>query len=421
MNNFWIECYRDFFENKKILLGVSGSIAAFKAIDLVRGLRKCGAEVRVVLTENGERFVTPLTFEGIGATVHTSMWNAQAKAVNAHADSSAAIEHIELARWADAILIAPATANVIAKLANGMANDLLTTEVLALLPEKRNSVYLAPAMNPSMLSHPATLENFKKLKSYGYRVLDTEWGMHACGDEGYGRLLEPVQIIEQLANAFCEHSNGKTVLVSMGPTRSYLDPVRYLTNRSSGKMGAALAFAAVKKGYHVEIVTGPTQAPLPTLAKITRVTTTDEMAGAVLNAFAEADYLLSTAAVLDFEFVETSSQKLKKDAMGGDSFAVSGTIDILKNAGQVKQKHQFILGFAAETEKLVESARKKLKNKNCDAVFVNAVSDDPRTGLARGFETDDNAGILVTAKAATEFKVQSKQSLAKEILKAIRL
>jgi phosphopantothenoylcysteine decarboxylase/phosphopantothenate--cysteine ligase len=416
MNSFWIQCYRSFFENKKILLGVSGSIAAFKAIDLVRLLHKCGAEVRVVLTENGERFVTPLTFEGIGATVHTSMWNAQASEIG---KTSSNIEHIELARWADAVLIAPATANLVAKLANGLANDLLTTEVLAMLPEKRNTVFIAPAMNPSMLSHPATRENFEKLKRYGYRVLDTNFGAHACGDEGNGRLREPFEILEQLASAFCSHSNGKNVLISMGPTRSYLDPVRYLTNRSSGKMGAAFAFAAVQKGYHVEVVTGPTQVPLPALAKVTRVTTTDEMAGAVLSAFAETDYFLSTAAVLDFEFVETSAQKLKKDAMHVDTFGVSGTIDILKNAGELKQKHQYILGFAAETEKLVESARKKLKNKNCDAVFVNAVNDDPATGQARGFETDENAGILVTAKSAVEFKTQSKTSLARSILAVI--
>jgi len=426
-SEFWLESYRQFFKGRKILLGVTGSIAAFKSVDIVRLLKKCGAEVRVILTPNAEKFVTALTLDTLigekTSSVFTSMWGEEATRgsgnddhgfAGSHANSnprkSGKIEHIELAKWADAILIAPATANTIAKLANGAADDLLSTEVLA----SRAPIYLAPAMNPTMLTHPATQANLAKLASYGYQVLETAFGMHACGDEGEGRFLEPALILENLSAAFCEPKNTKTVLISMGPTRSYLDPVRYLTNRSSGKMGAALAFAATQKGYQVEIVTGPTDVPLPSSAKVTRVSDTQEMADAVLHSFTRADYFFSTAAVLDFEFSETDTHKVKKENLKNGTVLFAPTLDILKKAGELKRKNQFILGFAAETQDFIKNAQKKLVAKNCDAVFVNSVLDS--TG---GFEVDENAGFLVSANNTREFTTKSKPALAHELAREI--
>ncbi len=406
MNNFWFESYREFFKGKKILLGITGSIAAFKAVDLVRYLKKCGAEVKVILTENATQFVTPLTFQTLSGYE-----------VGIANGSKGKIVHIELAKWADLVLIAPATANVIAKLANGIADDLLTTEVLATIAP----VYIAPAMNPTMLTHPATQKNLYRVTKLGYKVLDTGFGLHACGDEGYGRMLEPAEIIAQLTSPFCLPSNGKTALISMGPTRSYLDPVRFITNRSSGKMGAALAFAAEKQGYHVEIISGIAHdhaLPLPKLAHVTKTMTSKEMADAVLRAFPKVDLFLSTAAVLDFEFPKMNTQKLKKDTLKSDHFKLEPTLDILKQVGAMKRKDQFVLGFAAETDQLLENAKKKLKAKNCDAVFVNPISAKIE-GSTTGFESSHNQGFLVSAKRVIEYKIQNKTKLATEIMKAI--
>ncbi len=402
MNEFWIDAYRGFFKNRKILLGVTGSIAAFKAVDLVRILKKCGAEVKVILTESAEHFVTPLTLETLSENpVYQSLWGTPGSPMN----------HIELARWADLILVAPATANTLAEMAQGLGQSLLTTELLA----AKAPVFIAPAMNPTMYAHPATQSNLSKLISYGYTLLSPVHGTAACGDEGVGRMMEPLDLLEHCAGAFCEKGKQKSLLINLGPTRSYLDPVRYFTNRSSGKMGSALAFAAVQAGYHVHVIAGPTQVPLPRLAQISRVSTTDEMAGAVLEAFPRCDLFFSTAAVLDIEFEHYSEQKIKKDRIDG-AIPVSPTVDILKAVGEMKTKDQFILGFAAETENFIQNAKKKLKNKNCDAVFVNPVQEQ-----GSGFEGDLNAGFLVTDSKIQEFKTQNKHELAFHLIQALEL
>ena len=410
MNQFWIETYQEFFKDKKIVLGITGSIAAFKAIDLIRLLKKCGAQVKVVCTENALPFVSPLTLQTLSQNPVFTSTNEDGK-----------MAHIELAKWADLILIAPATANTLAKLANGIADDLLSTEVLA----TKAPVFIAPAMNPTMLLHPASIENLIRLRKWGYTVLDTEFGLHACGDEGYGRMLEPEKIIAEIAAIFCAPSNGKTILINMGPTRSYLDPVRFLSNRSSGKMGTALAFAAMKNGYQVELINGVatenSALPTPAMAQVTKVVTSEEMANAVLKNFQSCDYFFSTAAVLDFEFPKMSSQKVKKDQLKDNFLETLPTLDILKTVGKEKKKNQFILGFAAETENFIPNARKKLKAKNCDAVFVNPISSEinlPQNST--GFESNQNEGTLVFEKKEITFKTQSKTKLAYEILKAIK-
>jgi phosphopantothenoylcysteine decarboxylase/phosphopantothenate--cysteine ligase len=370
--------------------------------------------MRVILTENAKRFVTPLTFEGLtGNLTHTSMWTAEA-------NSPTQMNHIDLARWADLIVVAPATANCISELAQGAATQLLTTEILA----AHCPIVIAPAMNPTMYSSRPVQENIRRLKGYGYLVLDAETGLTACGDEGAGRMIEPVDLFEQLATHFCEPSNGKSVLITLGPTRSYLDPVRYFTNRSSGKMGTALAFAAVKQGFHVHVIAGPTQVPLPRLARITRVVTTDQMAGSVFDAFNDCDYFVSTAAVLDMEFETTFDKKLKKSGKNSDTLKSKiqfiDTVDILKSVGELKKSHQRILGFAAETDQHLQFAQNKLLTKNCDAIFVNPVEQD---GV--GFEATDNAGHFVFLKSKRSkkaifdqvtFRTMSKPNLAHEIL-----
>lgn len=419
MNEFWLEAYQTFFKGRKILLGISGSIAAYKAIELTRLLKKCGAEVKVILTDSAEHFVTPLTLETVSENpVATSLWAAPSSTASSAASSAAGstgatstINHIDLARWADLVLIAPATANTIAELAHGQAANLLTTEVLA----THAPVFIAPAMNPTMYAHPATQANLKKIEQWGYTILSPEGGVAACGDEGVGRMMEPATLIEHVASAFSEKSKQKTLLISLGPTRSNLDPVRYFTNRSSGKMGAALAFAASKKGYNVEVIAGPTSVPLPRLAKVTRVLTTDQMAGTVFDAFPHCDIFFSTAAVLDLEFASYFENKVKKDKIK-NQIAFTPTVDILKNIGEMKKKNQFILGFAAETENFIANAQKKLKAKNCDAVFVNPVTQNEN-----GFESDLNAGFLVKAKSSKQFATQSKHELANAILKALNL
>ncbi len=404
IDSFWLDLYRPYFEKKKILIGITGSIAAVKCLELLRVLKNLNATVRVVLTESGSKFLTPLSIETItGERCLTSMW-----------DDAHGTHHIDLARWADVILVAPATANTIAKIANGMADDLLSTEILAF----QGPVFIVPAMNPVMWSNSATRDNVGRLRNRReIQILGPVFGATSCGEEGEGRMLEVQEIIENMTSALGASSNGKTALVSLGPTRSYLDPIRYITNRSSGKMGAALAFALSRRGYHVKIVHGPTQSPLPKLAHIVQVESTDDMAGEILNSFSECDLFVSTAAVLDFEFAETHKHKVKKaaDEKASSKYDLRPTIDILTEAGKMKKK-QFILGFAAETENLEKNARTKMKKKNCDAVFVNPISDSNA-----GFESLTNEGLLITSKKSFSLNNKSKAKLADEILDTLKL
>ena len=391
---FLIECLRGSLQGRKILLGVSGSIAAFKACDLVRFLRAAGAEVQVVLTESAEKFVTSLTLETLsGRSVLRSMWETGGQGTH----------HIETARWAELAIVAPATANTLARLAHGLADDLLSTELLAY----QGPLLVAPAMNPVMYAHPATQANLALLRSRGVEVLGPVSGLMACGEVGEGRMLEPLELALACAEAFFAPQRGEKVLVTLGPTRSRLDPVRYLTNRSSVKMGSAMVWELARQGFSVEAVCGPIDVELPRSGvRVVRVETAHEMRERALQVWSECVGLVASAAVLDFGVAEVAEHKLKKTA-GTPSVTWQASPDVLAELGALKRKGQWILGFAAETQEALEYGRAKLSAKNCDAVFVNDIS---RAG--QGFESDTNAGFLVTRDGVEEFTLRSKPELA---------
>jgi phosphopantothenoylcysteine decarboxylase/phosphopantothenate--cysteine ligase len=360
-------------EPKRILLGVSGGIAAYKAAELVRLLRKDGAEVRVAMTRAAAQFVTPLTFQALsGNPVHTDLLDAE---------SENAMDHISLARWADRMVIAPATANLIAKLSHGLADDLLTTLYLA----ATCPVYVAPAMNQAMWGKPVTQENVAALQRHGVRLIGPAQGEQACGETGFGRMSEPQAICNALLGDPAERSlQGMKVLISAGPTREPLDPVRYITNRSSGKMGYALAEAAREMGASVILVSGPTQLPPPAQVDLVRVETAAEMYAAVIARAEAADIYIGAAAVADYTPVEAQPEKIKKQ---GDTttLVLSKTRDILAEVAAL-EKRPFTVGFAAETADLEAYALDKLARKNLDMIAANWVGQ-----AEGGFDSDRNA------------------------------
>ncbi|EIC28830.1 phosphopantothenoylcysteine decarboxylase/phosphopantothenate--cysteine ligase [Methylomicrobium album BG8] len=360
-------------EAKRILLGVSGGIAVYKAAELVRLLRKEGAEVRVAMTRAASRFVTPLTFQALsGNPVHTELLDAE---------SENAMDHISLARWADLIVIAPATANLIAKLSHGLADDLLTTLYLA----ATCPVYVAPAMNQAMWGKSATRENVAALQRHGVRLIGPVQGEQACGETGFGRMSEPQAICAALLGEPAERPlQGMKVLISAGPTREPLDPVRYLTNRSSGKMGYALAEAARDMGASVILVSGPTQLPPPAQVDLVRVETAAEMYEAVIARAEASDIYIGAAAVADYTPAETQSEKIKKR---GDTatLVLRKTRDILAEVAAL-EKRPFTVGFAAETVDLEAYALDKLARKNLDMIAANWVGQ-----AEGGFDSDRNA------------------------------
>ncbi|MGE0616287.1 MAG: bifunctional phosphopantothenoylcysteine decarboxylase/phosphopantothenate--cysteine ligase CoaBC [Bacteriovoracia bacterium] len=412
MNPFLRDNLTPYFSGKRILLGVSGSIAAFKAVDLVRGLKDCGAEVKVVLTASAEKFVTTTTLETLsGEKVLRGFWQADGELAG---DGT---HHIATARWADLILVAPASANTIARLAHGMADDLLATEVLA----SRAPLFLAPAMNPAMFEHVAVQANLRTLRERGAEILGPAAGDMACGETGTGRMLEPDAVLAEMAvrSARLATRGGPRprLLVTLGPTRSYLDPVRFLTNRSSGKMGVALAWQAALHGMDVEAVSGPVSSELsfPPGASVTWVTTTSEMADAVRERFPSADVFISTAAVLDWEFDGASPTKIKKTGKDGvPAPHLRATPDILAEVAQRKRPHQFVLGFAAETDRHLENAKLKLAAKGCDAIFVNDVS---RAGA--GFESDANEGWWLSRVEVEKISSMPKARVAEKLVHRI--
>lgn len=359
-----------------ILLGVTGGIAAYKSVDLASRLRKLGWEVHVVMTEAATKFVAPLTFQSIVRhPVHLEMWG----------ETGGGVEHVDLGKGVDAFLIAPATANTIARLAAGLADDLLTTTALAL----DAPLVLAPAMNPRMWHHPATQANLKVLQERGASVIPPDAGEMACGDVGVGRLPEPAAIVAWLQAFVASKASmaGQRVLVSAGGTREPLDPVRYLGNRSSGKMGHAIAQAAASRGARVTLVTtAPTTAPAG--VEVVAVETALEMHDAVLARFDEVDVVVMSAAVADYRPAETFEGKRKKD---GDAWTITlvPNPDILAELGR-RKRHQVLVGFAAETGDPVEAARGKLARKNADLIVANDVS---RPG--QGFEVDTNRVLVI--------------------------
>lgn len=358
---------------KNIVLGVTGGIAAYKAVEVVSRLKKAGAAVHVIMTEGATKFVTPLTFRELSANpVAVHMWE-EPKTWN--------VEHIALATLADIFLIAPATANVIAKIANGIADDMLSTTVLA----TKAPVVIAPAMNTNMYLNPITQQNITKLASLGYRFIEPATGMLACGVEGPGRLAEPSTIVEYVGNLFNRNCSlqGKKVLITAGGTREPLDPVRYIGNRSSGKMGYALAAAAAARGAEVLLVSGPANLPVPQGVTLIPVESAQQMRDAVLGEYHDADIVIKAAAVADYRCVKQAEHKIKKNDENL-TIILEKNPDILAELGRLKTK-QILVGFAAETEQLVAYATEKLNRKNADMIVANNVMLPDA-----GFNTDTN-------------------------------
>lgn len=389
---------RHMLKDKRIVVGVTGGIAAYKACDLVSRLVKAGAQVRVVLTENAAKFVPPLTFatlSGSPAVIDTFAPRHE-------------LEHISLAKWGEAYVIAPATANCLGKLANGIADDLLTTTALAMTAP----LLIAPAMNANMWRHPATQANLRTLLSRGVKTVGPAAGRLACGDDDIGRMAEPAEIVEALETLMNPKRDfdGVHVLVTAGPTIERIDPVRYITNRSSGKMGYALAEAARDRGAEVMLVSGPVSLAASAGVEVVPIESSAQLCDAVLARGEWADVVIQAAAPADFRPVQTADRKIKKTG-DGMTLALENTTDIAAELGRRKRPGQVLVAFAAETDDVLENARGKLVRKNADLVVANDVSR-----ADAGFGVDTNAVTLITAEDAQTLPLMSKRAVADGIL-----
>ncbi len=384
---------------QKILVGVTGGIAAYKAAELVRELRARDADVRVVMTSGAQEFVTALTFQALtGQPVYRELFDLE---------EESAMGHITLARWPDQIVIAPASANFMARLAQGMADDLLSTLCLA----SRAPITLAPAMNQVMWLNAATQDNVAILKARGYRLLGPTEGAQACGETGPGRMLEPREIADHIASEAPQGVlSGLRVLITAGPTREPIDPIRYLTNRSSGRMGYAIAEAAKAEGAEVTLVSGPTALPPPSGMVLQNVETAREMHDAVMQAVGQTDIFIGTAAVADYA-PEPLAQKMKKST-AELQLALQKTPDILATVAAGKDR-PFTVGFAAETEALETYARQKLVEKDLDLIAANQV------GQGLGFDTEDNALLVLWAQGQKQLSRAPKRLLANQLISLI--
>lgn len=388
-------------KNKRVILAVSGGIAAYKSADLVRKLRDAGAEVRVVMTQGAEAFVTPLTFQALsGNPVHTQLLNPEAEA---------GMGHIELARWGEMLLIAPASANTLARLAAGLADDLLGTLALA----SRAPLYLAPAMNQAMWAHPATQTNVSTLRQRGATIIGPDAGSQACGDVGEGRMTEPLAILAHLDNTADRPFAGVRVTITAGPTREALDPVRYISNHSSGKMGYALAQAFTDAGAEVCLISGPVALAPPRVDQLIQVNSAQEMLSAALAN--PGDCFVGAAAVADYRPATVADQKIKKQGDKVDDMALSlvRNPDIIAQVALTSPK-PFMVGFAAETQQLLSYARDKLHRKKLDLVIANDVSR-----ADAGFNVDTNAVTLVDHQGDVALTNQTKTSLARKLVTEI--
>lgn len=389
--------------NKNILLGVTGGIAAYKSAEIVRGLKKAGSSVRVVMTQSAKEFITPLTLQALsGNPVSTDLLDVEAEA---------AMGHIELARWADAILIAPATANTLAKLSSGRADDLLSSITLAF----DGPIGLAPAMNQAMWKDERTQSNIQNLEHKNFSLYGPGSGEQACGDVGLGRMLEPSEIIELFASLFeAGTMSNKSILITAGPTQEPIDPVRYLTNRSSGKMGYALAEAAVEAGAQVTLVSGPVNIEPPARCNLVSVKTAEEMHEAVMHHIKKKDIYIGTAAVADYSPTKVEGSKIKKDRSNSPLvLEMKENKDILKEVSELEDK-PYMVGFAAETDDLLENARKKLETKKLDLIIANDVSDK-----SIGFDSNENEVTLITSSEELLLDRDSKKKISKKILEFI--
>ena len=392
-------------KNKTILLGVSGSIAAYKAAELCSLLVKQHADVHVIMTKNATEFISPITFETLS--------NNKCPVDTFDRNFEFNVEHVSLAKKADLCIIAPATANVIAKLANGIADDMLTTTVLACRCPK----IAAPAMNTAMYENPVTQKNMDAIEQFGWEVLGTQTGRLACGDVGAGKCAEPARMLEAILHAVSRPKDmqGMKVLVTAGATREALDPVRFITNHSTGKMGYAVAKAAAARGAEVTLVSGKTDLPRPAYMEFVDITSAQDMFNAVAERSKECDIIIKAAAVADYRPAQVSDEKMKKKD-GDLSLALERTTDILKYLGENRVDGQFLCGFSMETQNMLENSRQKLVKKNIDMIAANSLRQQ-----GAGFGVDTNVLTLITADSEKELPMLSKDDAANELLTEILL
>ena len=391
---------------KTIVLGVGGGIACYKIADLASKLTQRGADVHAVLTQSATHFIAPLTFQTLTHNpALTSLWVDEK---NGESGKSAGMPHIALADKADLILIAPATADLIARLAGGFGDDLLTTLVLA----TRAPIAIAPAMNPTMLAHPATQRNLQVLRGFGYPIIEPDSGRMACEHIGSGRLPETAELILEIEKILFPQLDlaGKTIVITAGPTRENLDPVRYLTNRSSGKMGYALAENAAQRGAKVILISGPTHLKTPENVRKIEVETALQMLEATQNAFQNADILVAAAAPADFRALEAAPQKIKRAGQTETQISLVANPDIVASCAQNKRANQIVVGFAAETGNLIEEARKKLAAKHLDAIVANDVTQE-----GAGFDVETNRVTWISAQTESEWPLLTKGEVAARI------
>ena len=396
--------------NKRILLGVTGGIAAYKSADLVRRLQDDGADVRVVMTGSAQEFITPLTLQALSNhPVHLDLLDTETESV---------MGHIELARWADVVLIAPATADFMARLTGGHGDDLLTTICLA----AECGVMVAPAMNQAMWAKQSTQQNTLLLKQRGIALLEPDVGLQACGETGAGRLMDVADIVTAVASLFKSTSlAGRHVVVTAGPTQEAIDPVRFISNHSSGKQGYALALAAIEAGARVTLISGPTNVAAPDRATVVNVRSADEMLEAVMSSVSDADIFIGVAAVADFRPASVETQKIKKSGGSVMTLSLVQNPDILKTVANLKSR-PFTVGFAAETENLMEYARTKLTAKNLDMIIANNVAD-----TSIGFNSDHNETTVIirtiteqgTRITEAHQPKMSKENLSRKLIELI--
>ena len=407
----------------KVTVGVCGGIAAYKSVELVRLLQDAGYDPHVVMTEAAEEFVRPLTFAAIsGHKVITSLWGEEAGTGSAEKDAEgddgvSSIEHIQAAQSTRLLVVAPATANTLAKFAHGLADDFLSTMYLATTAP----VIVAPAMNVNMWEHPAVQANVATLRARGVKVIEPGSGYLACGMVGGGRLAEPAEIVAAIAETLADGAEGgvaqerdftgETVLVTAGGTREAIDPVRFIGNRSSGRMGYAVAEAARRRGAKVALITAPTTLPCPAGVEVEQVVSVEDMRAAVMARLNETTVVIMAAAVSDYRAKNVAGQKMKREGAQVVSLELAGTVDILHEVVGRRRDGTLVVGFAAETENVVSNGRAKLERKGVDAVVVNDVS---KNGI--GFDSEMNAGSFLTKDGAVEFPVMSKTEMAERIL-----
>ena len=390
------------FSNKNILLGVTGGIAAYKSAEIIRLFRKEGADVRVVMTESAKEFITPLTLQAVsGNEIHDSLLDVKAES---------AMGHIELAKWADIILIAPCTAETMAKITHGRADDLMGALILA----STANIFIAPAMNMNMWLDKTTQDNYKKISSRGISFIGPADGEQACGDVGPGRMVEPDNILNLIASSTKKGPlSGKVITITAGPTREQIDPVRFISNNSSGKMGYALAEAAIELGASVNLVSGPVSLNADKSINLYKVNSASEMSESVNKFMKSSDIFIGCAAVSDFKPLDYSSIKIKKEDLVNPEIELEMNTDILSNVANT-YKSSFVVGFAAETSDVTNNAKKKLKTKNLDMIISNDVSDK-----SIGFDVDENEVNVITLNETIFLKRDKKIRIAREILKII--